>query len=216
MLDWCAANCGTGRHSGSTLIEEREIRVDESLDPVENPEAVYSASDGEIGYWELHRRQIMAISAEPLLLAGASIARGVPVSADLQVGSSKQSYGSARREAQNQWSSRQNEFAACLLMPRGLVQAVWQQKFGNLIRFSWRIARVSSLSCGLPPRPVAREVSAIEWRGAPRGVGAQTLPESFAPPDARCGSACASWPHSSLNNRRHDLATPPCLADCVC
>jgi len=115
-------------------IEEREIRVDESLDPVENPEVegrYYFSIGHEIGHWQLHRPQIVATSAEPLLL----LEHPSPVvcrSQDLQVGSSKQSYGMRQqREARTRMEFQANEFAACLLMPRALVQAVWQHKFGN-------------------------------------------------------------------------------------
>ena len=146
-------------------IEEREIRVDESLDPVENPEAegrYYFSIGHEIGHWELHRHQIMATSAEPLLL----VEHPSPVvcrSQDLQVGSSKQSYGMRQqREARTRMEFQANEFAACLLMPRALVQAVWQHKFGNSdpVFVEDRQSVEPELRLSLPKVGRAHEVSA--------------------------------------------------------
>ena len=55
-----------------------------------------------------------------------------------------------------------NEFAACLLMPRGLVQAVWQHKFGNSdpVFVEDRQSVEPELRLSLPKAGRAREVSA--------------------------------------------------------
>ncbi len=115
-------------------IEDREIRVDESLDPEENPgsEGRYHFSIGhEIAHWELHRPHIIAAAAEPLLLVEHSspiVCRHPGV----QVPSSKQSHGTNQpREARARIERQANEFAACLLMPRALIRRMWSQRFAN-------------------------------------------------------------------------------------
>ena len=55
-----------------------------------------------------------------------------------------------------------NEFAACLLMPRGLVQAVWQHRFGNSdpVFVEDRQSVEPELRLSLPKAGRAPEVSA--------------------------------------------------------
>ena len=116
-------------------IEEREIRVDESLDPEINPEAEgrYQFSIGhEVGHWELHRHQILATSAEPLLLVDPP-SPIVCRNKDLHGGSRKERDETrVQRDARVRMELQANRFGACLLMPGFLVQAAWRQRFNNL------------------------------------------------------------------------------------
>jgi hypothetical protein len=111
-------------------IEDREIRVDESLDPEVNPRAEgrYLFSIGhEVGHWELHRHHILASSAEPHLLVQPQL----PIvcrNRDQHGGPSKDPQVNARVRIELQ----ANTFGACLLMPRFLVQAAWRTRLNNL------------------------------------------------------------------------------------
>jgi|SRR6476659_7783356 len=111
-------------------IEDREIRVDESLDPEEYPrtEGRYLFSIGhEVGHWELHRQHILASSAEPHLLLQPQ----VPI-----VCRNKGQYGGSSKDPQVYARARielqANTFGACLLMPRFLIEAAWRNRFNNL------------------------------------------------------------------------------------
>ena len=109
-------------------IEDREIRIDESLDPELNPtmEGRYYFSIGhEIGHWELHRPQILAALAEPVLLVQPK-STVVCRNEDVQVRPPKKLDVRARMEQQA------NKFSACLLMPRFLVHAAWLLRFNSL------------------------------------------------------------------------------------
>ena len=109
-------------------IEDREIRIDESLDPELNPamEGRYYFSIGhEIGHWELHRRQILAALTQPVLLVQPE-STVVCRNEDVQLRPPKKPDVRARMEQQA------NKFSACLLMPKFLVQAAWLVRFSSL------------------------------------------------------------------------------------
>ena len=81
-------------------IEDREIRVDESLDPEVNPEAegrYYFSIGHEVGHWELHRHHILATSAEPHLL--------VQSSSPIVCRNSDLNGGRSRKERQNPYTA---------------------------------------------------------------------------------------------------------------
>ena len=108
-------------------IEDQEIRVDESLDPEVNPKAEgrYHFSIGhEIGHWELHRHQITAASAEPLLL--------VEDRSPIVCRSQHPQFTRLRREMRVRMELQADAFGACLLMPRSFVQAAWRRRLNNL------------------------------------------------------------------------------------
>jgi Zn-dependent peptidase ImmA (M78 family) len=109
-------------------IEDREIRIDESLDPEVNPdmEGRYRFSIGhEIGHWELHKRYIVAASAEPVLLMKAQ-SPIVCRNEDLQVRQRP------KHDIRERMELQANKFSACLLMPRSLIFAAWQRRFKKL------------------------------------------------------------------------------------
>jgi hypothetical protein len=141
-MDDLHARFGVPRIAGRTdilaalWIEDREIRVDESLDPEENPktEGRYHFSIGhEVGHWELHRHHILATSAEPHLLVQSS-SPIVCRNSDLNGGRSRKERDGTRqqRDARARMELQANRFGACLLMPGFLIQAAWRQRFNNL------------------------------------------------------------------------------------
>jgi hypothetical protein len=116
-------------------IEDREILVDESLDPEMNPEAegpfLFSIGH-EIAHWELHRHEIAAASAVSLLMAQP---RSLAVCRNLeqQLVSGKQNRGTRLlQQIRLRMEVQANAFGACLLMPRTLVLAAWRNRFHNL------------------------------------------------------------------------------------
>ena len=116
-------------------IEDREILVDESLDPEMNPEAegrfLFSIGH-EIAHWELHRHDIAAASAASLLLAQPR-PPAVCRNREQRLVSGKQNCGTRHAAADTSpHGSAGKRFGACLLMPRTLVQAAWRNRFNNL------------------------------------------------------------------------------------
>jgi hypothetical protein len=100
-FDDISARFGISQHLGCTIVETRQIFVDQSLDPVDHPEMEgrlnYTIAH-EIAHWYLHRRIV-----DPHLL-----------SAD-----------------DEPWLERQaNWFASYLLMPRVLVLKEWKARVG--------------------------------------------------------------------------------------
>ena len=203
-MDDLHARFGVPRIAGRTdilaalWIEDREIRVDESLDPEVNPEAegrYYFSIGHEVGHWELHRHHILATSAEPHLLMQSS-SPVVCRNRDLNGGGSRKERNGTRqqRDARARMELQANRFGACLLMPGFLIQARGSRGSTISILCSWRIARASHLSCGyccLVPFPATRYQQA-PLRTVPLRRSSPTSPESFAPLDARCGFACTS------------------------
>jgi hypothetical protein len=106
---------------GAMFFDERRIVIDESLDPEENPsnEGRYHftlAHEGG-GHWRLHRHLFSKDSAQVSLLneqaQPAIVCR------------------SSKAKEPIEWQA--DYYAACLLMPRRLVFAVWRERFGSLL-----------------------------------------------------------------------------------
>jgi Zn-dependent peptidase ImmA (M78 family) len=95
---------------GAIYFDQRQIVIDESLDPEEYPrtEGRYRLTLAhEAGHWRLHRHLLVKDPAQaPLVLRGAS-----------------QAY------SRIEWQAYR--YASCLLMPRSLVIAAWHERFGN-------------------------------------------------------------------------------------
>jgi Zn-dependent peptidase ImmA (M78 family) len=101
---------------GAIYFEQKRIVIDESLDPDANPSKEgryrYTAAH-EVGHWQLHRAlfgkdpaqtSLLEIRAEPSVVCRSSQAKErIEVQADL--------------------------YASCLLMPRKLVMAAWDDAF---------------------------------------------------------------------------------------
>lgn len=96
---------------GAIWFNDRLIRVDTSLDPVEHPHLLgryrFTLAH-EIGHWQLHRRVFMDDATQMVLGEGADTPTCVCRSND-----------QAREEVQA------NAFASFLLMPRALVRREW-------------------------------------------------------------------------------------------
>ncbi len=96
---------------GAIWFKDRVIRVDQSLDPVENPRMLgryrFTLAH-EIGHWQMHRKVFVSDEAQMSLTTAAEEPAFVCRSTD-----------QAREEMQA------NAFAAFLLMPRDLVRRAW-------------------------------------------------------------------------------------------
>jgi hypothetical protein len=130
---------------GALWFDDRRIVIDESLDPVENPskEGRYRftlAHEGG-GHWRLHRHLFAKDPAQVSLFEVPS-----PPSVVCRSSQAKEPV---------EWQA--DFYASCLLMPRKLVMAAWDEMFPD------RKPRV------LPPRtPINHpfvEVPRTEWRG---------------------------------------------------
>jgi Zn-dependent peptidase ImmA (M78 family) len=133
-MDDLHARLGVPRTAGrvdilaALWIEDREIRIDESLDPEVKPEVEgrYHFSIGhEVGHRQLHRHQILAASTEPVLFMqphSPTVCRNEDLS-HLK-GPNYKALGRMELQA--------NRFSACLLMPKFLVLAAWQRRFKSL------------------------------------------------------------------------------------
>jgi Zn-dependent peptidase ImmA (M78 family) len=117
---------------GAILFNERRIVIDESLDPEEHPtkEGRYRftlAHEGG-GHWRLHRNlfttdhpaqvSLFDEQAEPSIVCRSSNAKE-PI----------------------EWQA--DFYAACLLMPRRLVRAIWRERFGSLDPFIYEINKTN-------------------------------------------------------------------------
>ena len=103
---------------GATWIDNKRVIIDERLSPDEYPdkEGRYRFTGAhEIGHWVLHRHQITESRYRPLLdnMPAPSIV--------CRVSKSKEPI---------EWQA--DQFASYLLMPKEMVLAAWQQRFGNL------------------------------------------------------------------------------------
>lgn len=114
---------------GAMLFDEARIVIDESLDPAENPakEARYRftlAHEGG-GHWRLHR---------------VYFARD-PAQASLTLGGSKSAVVCRSSKAKERIEWQADFYASCLLMPRAMVLATWQARFGNTGPMIYEIMR---------------------------------------------------------------------------
>jgi Zn-dependent peptidase ImmA (M78 family) len=96
---------------GAMLFHERRIVIDESLDPEENPsmEGRYRFTLAhEVGHWRLHRHLSAGDSAQFALAPPSIFCRW-------------------RAQPLIEWQA--DCYASCLLMPRKLVMAAWDEMF---------------------------------------------------------------------------------------
>jgi Zn-dependent peptidase ImmA (M78 family) len=104
---------------GAIWVDRREICIDQSLDPEERPniEGRYRftlAHEGG-GHWRLHRAYLSSDPNQASLFADD--ARPAVVCR------------SSQSKERVEWQA--DYYASCLLMPRFLVVAAWQERFGN-------------------------------------------------------------------------------------
>ena len=104
---------------GALWFDDRKVRIDQSLDPDENPakEGRYRYTVAhECGHWILHRRYFVNRAAQPMLF-------------DAEVEPSIVCRSSQKKEL-IEWQA--DTFASYLLMPKDAVFTVWQELHGNL------------------------------------------------------------------------------------
>jgi hypothetical protein len=107
------ARFSTGDVLGAIWFNENVIRIDSSLDPHDNPAMLGRFNftlAHEIGHWRLHREHLRADPDEAVLFE----ANGRPAFVCRD--------GDRRPE---EWQA--DQFAGCLLMPRSLLRAAWEQ-----------------------------------------------------------------------------------------
>jgi Zn-dependent peptidase ImmA (M78 family) len=102
---------------GAMIFDEKRIVIDESLDPEENPakEGRYRftlAHEGG-GHWRLHRRLFAKNATQASLFGGKSAPSVV--------------CRSSQAKERVEWQA--DFYASCLLMPRKLVFAAWDEMF---------------------------------------------------------------------------------------
>ena len=98
---------------GATVVEQRRIYVDETLEPLPGRFAFTLAH--EVGHWQLHRRHLEAQEREDTLF-------------DLeQLGHAQIAPVVRAKKPPVEWQA--DQFAACLLMPARLVRAAVHEAF---------------------------------------------------------------------------------------
>jgi Zn-dependent peptidase ImmA (M78 family) len=102
---------------GAIYFDERRIVIDESLDPDENPSREgryrYTLAHEGGGHWRLHRHLFAHGSARPALFEMQPIPSVI--------------CRSSRAKEPIEWQA--DFYASCLLMPRKLVFAAWDEMF---------------------------------------------------------------------------------------
>jgi hypothetical protein len=99
---------------GALWAESREVFIDQSLDPVENPtlEGRYRFTLAhEIGHWQLHRQYLQQSSQDGLGQKPTVICR------------------TSQAKEWVEWQA--DHFASCLLMPRTLLHHWWREEFSR-------------------------------------------------------------------------------------
>lgn len=138
---------------GAIWMDDKEIVIDESLDPSINPSKIgrYKFTLGhEVGHWSLHREYYLARSSQFELFKVSDEPSIICRSGDI---------------APIEWQA--NAFAACALMPKKMVLNVWEQQQGSLQPYdaSDEVALLSSKwSLGEDQTPtikVSKELSQI-------------------------------------------------------
>ena len=112
------AELGVPNVLGARWVDTATVGVDRSLDPVVNParEGRYHFTLAhEVGHWRLHRRHFLADHDQAKFAGGHADAPSY-VCRD----------GSKAPE-----ETQANRFAACLLMPRAMLRAAWQEQQGD-------------------------------------------------------------------------------------
>jgi IrrE N-terminal-like domain len=112
---------------GALWVNSREVFVDQSLDPTENPQMegryLFTVSH-EIGHWRLHRDQLASADHPDLFKESAK--PGVVICR------------SSQAKKRVEWQA--DYFASCLLMPRALIAYSWREMFSRsnpLVFSSW-------------------------------------------------------------------------------
>ena len=105
---------------GALWVDSREVFIDESLDPDEHPQMdgrLRFSVGHEIGHWDLHRPYLVNRGGQTGIF---------------DVGASQPAVvcRTSERKAPIEWQA--DYFSSCLLMPRDLVIAAWEQRYGNL------------------------------------------------------------------------------------
>lgn len=104
---------------GATWVQQRQVLIDQSLDPTENPlkEGRYRFTVAhELGHWNLHRHYFLADTGQPRLF-------------DEKAEPSIVCRTSSRKDPM-EWQA--DMFSGYLLMPEEMVLAAWQARQGNL------------------------------------------------------------------------------------
>lgn len=122
---------------GAIWFDQREIFIDQSLDPEERPgmEGRYRftlAHEGG-GHWRLHRAYYANDPAQALPFGGAAAPAVV--------------CRSSQAKQRVEWQA--DFYASCLLMPRKLVMQAWRDHFGSLRPFVFDWERSSWFNPGL-------------------------------------------------------------------
>ena len=102
---------------GAIFLEEARIVIDESLDPEDHPEKEgryrFTLAHEGGGHWRLHRHLFAKNPAQGALFDEPTVASVICRSS----------------EAKKRMEWQADFYASCLLMPRGLVFAAWDEKF---------------------------------------------------------------------------------------
>ncbi len=110
---------GTPDVLGATWIQDKAVLVDQSLDPTSDrlKEGRYRFTLAhEIGHWELHRHGFLANAGQPSLFGDKPEPSIV--------------CRSGSRKDPMEWQA--DTFSGFLLMPKDMVLAAWQRRFGSL------------------------------------------------------------------------------------
>lgn len=111
-----------GEVLGATMVGEKKVVIDQSLDPFENPSKsgryVFTVAH-EIGHWEMHRPLILAREAQLAMMAVS----GVP------------SYLCRSTMRKEPAEIQADKFAGYLLMPKERVLAAWRDLHGHLTAY---------------------------------------------------------------------------------
>ena len=128
---------------GAMFFDEARIVIDESLDPEQDPEKEgryrFTLAHEGGGHWRLHRRLFAKNPAQALLFGG-------PMAPSVVCRSSQS-------KDRVEWQA--DFYASCLLMPRNLVFAAWDEEFPD------RRPRV--IKPGTPIDHPFVEVTRAEW-----------------------------------------------------
>jgi Zn-dependent peptidase ImmA (M78 family) len=150
---------------GAIWLESGKIVIDESLDPEERPELEgryrFTLAHEGGGHWRLHRRLARVTGDQSSLLVEAPLPTVV--------------CRSSQAKERVEWQA--DFYASCLLMPRKLVFAAWDERFPD------RKQRVLK-----PARPIDHpfiEIAGFEWRTPGETESDNLAMELFATPFAK-------------------------------
>jgi IrrE N-terminal-like domain len=112
---------------GALWVDSREVFIDQSLDPVDNPEREgrYRFTLGhEIGHWRLHRDYLIGNCETSDLFGQVSRAPTVICRA-------------SQAKERVEWQA--DYFSSCLLMPRSLLRYWWREEFSRSTPLIFRL-----------------------------------------------------------------------------